>query len=174
MLRKAQDQELRKRGLFTNFRTRGQTGRAKSQSGRMSFFYCAPCRIKVLAAPLGGLSASCFSNVVEQLRQRAVVPLQQLASDERLAKAMLSPAAFPRGQLVFEVVTEWDAHYAYLEDFQHWRKLYAVQLFSPSPQFYVPISSQLTSDFQVIAIRDDELASEDLQMQQLDALRAKV
>ena len=104
-----------------------------------AFFYCAPCRIKVLAAPLGSLSASYFSTVLEQLRQHAVVPLQQLAGDERLAKAMLSPGAFPRGQLVFEFVTQWDAHYAYLEDFQHWRKLYAVHFLPPLQPILCPM-----------------------------------
>lgn len=92
-----------------------------------AFFYCAPCRLKVLAAPLGSVSASCFARALVLLRQHAaVVSLEPLARDERLARAQVSPAVFPRGQLLFDFVTEWDPHYAYLEDFQHWRKLYAV------------------------------------------------
>jgi Transport protein Trs120 or TRAPPC9, TRAPP II complex subunit len=53
------------------------------------------------------------------------MPLRDLV-DDRLAHVMFNPLAFPQGQLLFEYLTDWDSRYAYLDDFQHWRKLYAV------------------------------------------------
>ena len=90
------------------------------------FFYCAPCRLKVLVVPLGNVRASCFADCVELLhRHGAIVPLKSL-NGEGLAQVMFSPSAFPEGQLLFQYVTAWDHSYSYLEDFQQWRRLFAV------------------------------------------------
>ena len=91
-----------------------------------AFFYCAPCRLKVLVVPLGQARASYFSQCLQLLHQNRVIPLKDL-DQERLSKAMFTPSAFLQGQLLFEYLTEWEPYYAYLEDFQHWRKLYAVR-----------------------------------------------
>lgn len=103
-----------------------------------AFFYCAPCRLKVLVVPLGQVRASYFSQCLQLLDQNRVVPLKDLDDQERLSKAMFTPSAFPQGQLLFEYITEWEPHYAYLEDFQHWRKLYAVHTLPLAP--YIDVS----------------------------------
>src|SRR5205809_4385722 len=94
-----------------------------------AFFYWAPCRLKVLVVPLGQVRASYFSRCLQLLHQNRVVPLKEL-DQERLSKAMFTPSAFLQGQLLFEYLTELEPYYAYLEDFQHWRKLYAVRIIS--------------------------------------------
>jgi hypothetical protein len=92
-----------------------------------AFFYCAPCRLKALIAPLGQVRTSYFSQCLQLLHQNRVISFKEL-DQERLSKAMFTPSAFPQGQLLFEYLTEWEPYYAYLEDFQPWRKLYAVRL----------------------------------------------
>ena len=90
-----------------------------------SFFYCAPCRLKILLVPLGKVRASYFSLCLQLFRENCALPLRDVVGD-RLSQAMFNPSAFPQGQLLFEYLTDWDSRYAYLDDFQHWRKLYAV------------------------------------------------
>lgn len=93
-----------------------------------SFFYCAPCRLKILVVPLGKVRPSYFSRCLQLLRKYQVTRFEDL---EYIAPsgAMLNPATFLQGQLMFDFVTDWEPQYRYLEDFQHWRKLYAVTLF---------------------------------------------
>jgi hypothetical protein len=92
------------------------------------FFYCAPCRLKVLLAPLGEVRASYFTQCVQLLRETGTIISFEDLDHERLSKAMFSPSSFPQGQLMFEYVTDWETHYKYLEDFQQWRKLFAVSV----------------------------------------------
>jgi trafficking protein particle complex subunit 9 len=89
------------------------------------FFYCAPCRLKVLIAPLGHVRSDYFSQCVQHCRQHAVVALKSL-DQEHLSKTMFSPTTFPQGQLIYDFVTDWEPRYKHLEDFQQWRKLFAV------------------------------------------------
>jgi trafficking protein particle complex subunit 9 len=89
------------------------------------FFYCAPSRVKVLVVPIGEVRTSYFSRCVQLLRENGVIPFRNMDLS-RFSKAMFNPAVFPPGQVVFEFLTNWESQYAYLEDFQHWRKLFAV------------------------------------------------
>jgi Transport protein Trs120 or TRAPPC9, TRAPP II complex subunit len=89
------------------------------------FFYCAPGRLKVLVVPLGKVRTSLFSGVLQFFHENTTVPFKGL-DVERCENAMFNPATFPQGQLMFECLTSWDPSYAYLEDLQPWRKLYAV------------------------------------------------
>jgi hypothetical protein len=89
------------------------------------FTYCAPGRIKVLIVPVGKIRASYFSQCLKNFQQHKAVPFRDIP-DDRLSKAMFNPSAFPQGQLLFEYLTGWDSDFSYLEDFQHWRKLYGV------------------------------------------------
>lgn len=75
--------------------------------------------------PLGTVRASYFTQCLQLLRENSALPLGGLV-DDRLSRVMFNPSAFPQGQLLFEYLTDWDSQYAYLDDFQHWRKLYAV------------------------------------------------
>ena len=98
----------------------------RSWMSQETFFYCAPCRLKVLVLPLGNVRASYFSRSLGILRKHGtVIPFQNI-DPEHLSKGLFNPAAFPQGQLLFEYVTDWEPHYAHVEDFQPWRKVYVV------------------------------------------------
>jgi hypothetical protein len=90
-----------------------------------SFYYCSPCRIKILVLPVGKVRASYFSRCLQKLRENDIFRFKEL-DDERLARAMFNLPSFPQGQLMFDYLTNWEPQYTYLEDFQHWRKLYGV------------------------------------------------
>jgi Transport protein Trs120 or TRAPPC9, TRAPP II complex subunit len=90
------------------------------------FFYCAPCRLKVLVTPLGQVSASYFSRVLQILREYKSIPLNALDAD-KLSDAFLSPQTFPQGILLLQYMTDWQSDKRHLEDFQPSRRLYAVR-----------------------------------------------
>jgi trafficking protein particle complex subunit 9 len=92
-----------------------------------SFFYCAPCRLKILVLPVGKVRPSYFTQCLRLLREHQVTRFEDI-NDGSLSGALLNPAVFPEGQLMFDFVTDWETQYKHLEDFQHWRKLYAVIL----------------------------------------------
>jgi hypothetical protein len=128
------------------------------------FYYCSPCRIKVLVVPVGKVRASYFSRCLQKLRENEVIRFKDVGDNERLARAMFNPRNFPRGQLLLEYLTEWQPYYSYLEDFQHWRKLYGV---------LYPCLSVLTK--QIIGIVDEyHEQGNTAQGQEFEALKAKV
>jgi len=90
------------------------------------FFYCAPCRLKILVAPLGKVRTSSFSETLRLLRENGSTISLKSLDQERLVRTIFKPNTFPQGQLLFDFITYWDSHYTYLEDFQQWRKLFGV------------------------------------------------
>jgi len=90
------------------------------------FFYCAPCRLKILVAPLGKVRSSSFSQTLRLLRENGSAISLKSLDQERLVRTIFKPNTFPQGQLLFDFITYWDSHYTYLEDFQQWRKLFGV------------------------------------------------
>jgi hypothetical protein len=60
------------------------------------------------------------------MRDLRVIPFKDLDIGS-LSESVLNPGDFCEGQLLLDFVTYWDPSFEYLQDFQQWRRLHAVQ-----------------------------------------------
>jgi len=102
-----------------------------------SFCYCAPCLLNVLVIPIGHVQSSYFSECFRLLEEERVVRYKDI-NLSAIANSFVNAETFVEGQLLLNYVTHWSPHFEYLQDFQQWRRLYAVQTPSNPPLLTLP------------------------------------